>query len=158
MSTCWSEARAGQAARRRGLGVLRCPALVVGPFTDAIEGLCQRVADDCADDQLRYEAMDLICMSYANKGQTERAVALIKRFPDAMQRPRWPRHKRLFSLSPSPDLNASVCGADSEICWGNPANRGPRSCRFSGGDVRTTGLGSLGGMAHGTNVTGCPRY
>lgn len=49
-------------------------------FAEAI-GLCERILEDCTEDGIRHDAIEILCRSYAETGQREKAVALASTMP-----------------------------------------------------------------------------
>ncbi len=49
-----------------------------------IISLCERILDDCTDDNLRYPAMELLCVYYPAAGRKDEALAMLDNLPDML--------------------------------------------------------------------------
>ena len=48
---------------------------------DELISICERILEDCTDDDLRQNAIQLLCLTYPNVGKRERAIELAKKMP-----------------------------------------------------------------------------
>ena len=52
--------------------------------TDTIISLCERILEDCTDDNFRYPAMKLLCSCYSHTDRKAEALAIVDNLPDML--------------------------------------------------------------------------
>jgi Predicted transcriptional regulators len=54
----------------------------LGDINNSVISMCQRILEDCTEDEIRYDAISLLSMTYGMIGDTENAEKVAKRLPE----------------------------------------------------------------------------